>query len=229
MSNGVLNARLSSAADFVRRGAVLADVGTDHAYLPIFLLERGYIERAVCSDINRGPLSSAERNAAAAGLSDKMEFVLCDGARDLCGRGITDYTICGMGGELIADIIHRAPHLSDRSVNLILQPMSRQEKLRRYLAASGFKTTHESYTLDAGKYYVCLLVTYDGVERKISDLEAITGPADAEIRGAEYRKKYLEAKLASLIRAHAGKCEAGTASDEDAALITALREHINLI
>ena len=224
-----INARLLCAAEFTRQDATFADIGTDHAYLPLFLLDEGRIKYAYCCDINEGPLNSARRNAEERGRLDKCEFILTDGASVLSGRGITDYAICGMGGELIADIIHRAPHLFDSNVNLILQPMSRQEKLRKYLAASGFKIIGESYTLDAGKYYVCMLATYDGVEREISELEAIVGPADAKIRGTEYRKKYLEAKLASLIRAHAGKCEAGAASDDDASLIMALREHINLI
>lgn len=224
-----INARLLCAAEFTRQDATFADIGTDHAYLPLFLLDEGRIKYAYCCDINEGPLNSARKNAEERGRLDECEFILTDGAAVLAGRGITDYAICGMGGELIADIIDRAPHLSDSSVNLILQPMSRQEKLRKYLATSGFSIIGESYTLDAGKYYVCMHVTYDGIRRSISDLEAITGPTDAEMRDVECRKKYLEAKLASLIRAHAGKCEAGTASDEDASLITALREHINLI
>ena len=89
MSGGVLNARLLSAAGFVRQGAVFADVGTDHAYLPIFLLESGRILRAVCSDINEGPLASAVSNVSSAALSDRCEFVLCNGAASLSDKGIT--------------------------------------------------------------------------------------------------------------------------------------------
>ena len=147
-----LNARLLSAAELTRQGACLADIGTDHAYLPLFLLSEGRISFAYATDINEGPLSSARKNAEEYAFADKMEFILTDGAAALRGKGITDYTICGMGGELIRDIIDRAEHLKDAGVNLILQPMSRQEKLREYLASHGFRIVKESYSYDAGKY-----------------------------------------------------------------------------
>ena len=111
--------RLLSAAEFVRQGAYFADIGTDHAYLPLFLLEGGKIERAVCSDINAGPLETAKRNAEEYGLSDRIIFRLTSGAEGLSDMGITDYAICGMGGELIAEIIESAPHLKDGAVRLI--------------------------------------------------------------------------------------------------------------
>ena len=167
-----VGSRLLSAAGFVRQGAYFADVGTDHAYLPLFLLSGGIIERAVCSDINRGPLASAEMNAAEAGLSDKMTFHLSDGAADLVGLGLTDYAICGMGGELIANIIDRAPHLKSADINLILQPMTRHAELRRYLSENGFSILVESHSYEAGKYYVCINARYTGECKNITDFEA---------------------------------------------------------
>ena len=134
MIKSALNARLLSAAEMVRQDAIFADVGTDHAYLPLFLLEEGRIKRAFCSDINKGPLDSARRTAAERGLEDKITFVLADGATALRDKNITDYAICGMGGELIAKIIEDSPHLYDTDVHLIIQPMSRQAILRKFLA-----------------------------------------------------------------------------------------------
>ena len=151
MNKCALNARLLSAAELTRQDATFADIGTDHAYLPLFLLDTGRIRYAYCSDINEGPLASAKRNAEERGRLSDTEFILTDGATVLAGKGITDYAICGMGGELIADIIDRAPHLKDSNVNLILQPMTKQEKLRTYLASSGFSVTNESYSYDGGK------------------------------------------------------------------------------
>lgn len=222
-----LNARLLCAAELTRQDATFADIGTDHAYLPLFLLDAGRIKHAYCCDINKGPLDSARRNAEERGRLDRCEFILTDGATVLAGRGITDYAICGMGGELIADIIDRAPHLRDEGVNLILQPMSRQEKLRRYLASAGFRIITESYSLDAGKYYVCMLATFDGKGREISNLEAIVGSPDTAFLGDDHRSAYLNGKLRSLSRAHAGKLEAGTDATDDANLVESLKDYIN--
>ena len=227
--HSAINARLLCAAEFTRQNATFADIGTDHAYLPLFLLDLGRIKYAYCCDINEGPLASARRNAEERGRLDRTEFILTDGATALAGKGISDYAICGMGGELIADIIDRAPHLKDGTVNLILQPMSRQEKLREYLSASGFSILSESYSLDAGKYYVCMLVSYNGVPREISPLEAIAGFADSKYFGREHRLMYLGAKISSLERAYKGRAESGVQHPEELGLIEELRAYINRI
>ena len=87
-----LDARLMSAVSFVRQGAVFADIGTDHAYLPIFLVREGIVTRALCADINRGPLALAEANVKDSGLDRSLfDFVLTDGAKELSDRKITDY------------------------------------------------------------------------------------------------------------------------------------------
>ncbi len=212
-----LSKRLFSASRLVRQGAYLADIGTDHAYLPLFLLSEGKIARAVCADINKGPLDSARANAAELSLAEKIEFVLTDGAAGLCGKGITDYAICGMGGELIADIIERSPHLADGSVRLILQPMSKQAHLRRYLASHGFEVLREVYSYDAGKYYLCLAAEYTGVMREITALEAEVGicsEKSAEMYG------YFEEKRRALLKSANGKIKGGGEAEEELALIS---------
>ena len=217
MINSSLDKRLLSCADYVRAGAVFADIGTDHGYLPLFLLKSGRIERAYLSDVNPGPLSSAEHNVRAEGFSDKCEFILTDGARALAGKGITDYAICGMGGELISRIIEDAPNLRDRGIRLILQPMTKQEYLRRYLASVGFCVIDERFSEDSGKYYVTLLAEYTGECRDISDGEAELG---AEITHGRDRVEYLgflDGKLKAARKALNGKKAGGydTAADEE--------------
>lgn len=221
-----LNLRLMSAVGFVRQGAVFADIGTDHAYLPLFLLSEGRIERAVLADINEGPLESARRNAEATPYADKVELCLTDGAAALQGKGITDYAICGMGGELIADIIERAPHLRDESLNLILQPMSRQSVLRRYLASRGFSITAECYSEDSGKLYVCMQVKFVGERREISDAEAEFGWKTTEIVNKNLQKEYIKQKKQSLTRAAYGKRLGGEDTSAEEALIAAAEELI---
>jgi tRNA (adenine22-N1)-methyltransferase len=175
MIKAKLDGRLLSASKFVRQGAIFADVGTDHAHLPIFLLKTGKIERAILSDINEGPLLSARKNIIEAGLSDKAELVLCDGCAALSQKGITDVAICGMGGELIASIIDNADFLFEKKINLILGPMTRQEYLRGYLISSGFEIISEDYSLDNRKHYVTMLACFSGNKRTPTDGEIYLG------------------------------------------------------
>ena len=190
-----LNPRLMTAAEFVRQGARFADVGTDHAYLPIFLLSEGKISYALCSDINEGPLASAVANAREAGLYEKMDFVLTDGAAALSTYGITDIAICGMGGDLIATIVEAASFLFDSNINLILQPMTKQEALRERLYLMGFEIVAESYSRDAGKPYVCMQVKYTGEKKVLSECEREICPKNAKIVNKDLQKVYLEKKI----------------------------------
>lgn len=200
-----LGARLASASAFVRQGAVFADIGTDHGYLPLFLIEQGRIDRSVCSDINCGPLNTAMDNARLCGLDDRVQTVLTDGLEGLSGLGLTDIAICGMGGELISAIIDRAPWVRDPSVRLILQPMSRQDKLRRYLAESGFEILEESYSTETSKNYLCLLACYSGKPRQMSLAESVVGvtPEDPSMLNSYCR--YLRDKLLGAVKARDGR------------------------
>ena len=135
--------RLTSAAAFVRQGACFADIGTDHAILPVFLYKSQKISRAYACDIAHGPCEKARAQVRAAGLCDAIEVVQTDGLSGLDQKGITDIAICGMGGELIASIVDAAPWIKDRSVRLILQPMTKAPQLRSYLAEAGFSVLKE--------------------------------------------------------------------------------------
>ncbi len=203
MRNFTIDQRLLSAADLVRQGAVFADIGTDHAYLPIFLLSKGIIDRAICADINEGPLDSARANVTDSGFLDKVAFYLTDGARELFDTGATDYAICGMGGELITKIIEDAPHLKCENVNLILQPMSRQAHLREYLYTHGFTIDSERYSCSSGKYYVCIRARYTGEYALLSDVEYELG-LNHTVEDDSYLG-YLKTKHSALCRAIDGK------------------------
>ena len=224
MVGSAINARLLSAAELVRQNAIFADVGTDHAYLPLFLLSEGRIGFAYCSDINEGPLASARRNAVERGMESKMDFILTDGAAALSGRGITDYAICGMGGELICDIISKAGQLYDGEINLILQPMSRQAILRKFLASEGFGVISESYSYDAGKYYVCIQARYTGERREIDEIEAELGSPTASYKNSEARLGYLTTLYNARVRAMEGKIKGGMENPPEKPLIDAINE-----
>ena len=219
MRNFTLDGRLSSAGKFVRRGAVFADIGTDHGYLPLSLLEGGVIERAICSDINEGPLGGAIENARECGLAHKCRFVLTDGAAALSNEGITDLAICGMGGELIADIIEKAPFLRDTGVRLILQPMSRQAKLRQYLAVRGFNIIAEDYSYSQDKYYLTVAAEFSGVPYSLSTVEAHFGKEKFLLPISECCRGYLNAKRKALKRSFDGKTLGGEDTAEEECLL----------
>ncbi len=162
MENTKINDRLLTALEFVRRGKRFCDVGTDHAYLPIYLINNGLINYAVAADINKGPLDKARENVIKYGLSAQVELVLCDGLSKISPDTVDDIAIFGMGGELIVKIISEAQWLKDKDKRLILQPMTHPEKLREYLALNGFKIVGEALSLDRGKIYQTVCAEYDG-------------------------------------------------------------------
>ena len=145
-----LSKRLMSAVGFVR-GGFLADVGTDHAYLPVYLYKLGKIRGAVAADINEGPLARARANIAAYGAGEGIETVLSDGLAKLEGYHPDDIVIFGMGGELIIHILDAAKWTRSKHIRLILQPMTQQEEVRSYLLENGFFIVGEALSEDDGK------------------------------------------------------------------------------
>lgn len=170
-----LDARLSTAAAFVRPSAVFCDVGTDHAYLPIHLVSCGRAVRALATDVREGPLAAARAHIAEAGLSPCIETVLTDGLAGLQEKGITDIAICGMGGELIVRILEDAPFVKDEGVRLILQPMTRPAAVRRYLAENGFAVDGERLSCAAGRVYSCICAHFVGKPYVLTPARAEVG------------------------------------------------------
>lgn len=215
--------RLLAAASFVRQGAVLADIGTDHAYLPLYLIERGVITHAVAADIGEGPIARARAHIAAAGYADQIETVRTDGLAGLADRGITDIAICGMGGELIARILGDAPMVRDPAVRLILQPMTRAATLRRFLAENGFAILGERPCRAAGRVYTCLCAGYDGVRRSLSPAVAEVGdPACETEEERDAFREMLARKITATETRVAALVAAGHACDGDKVLLQEL-------
>ena len=156
-----LDARLQAVADAAGRCALFADIGSDHAKLALYLLETGAAARAVCADIHAAPLARGQQAAARAGLAHRAAFVLSDGLDALPERPDVA-AVCGMGGELIADIVARALRRfpGGPPVRFVLQPMTAVSELRRYLWESGFTIADERYAVAAGKPYVILTAVY---------------------------------------------------------------------
>lgn len=180
MNKTKIDARLMAVAALVSDGAYLADVGTDHAYLPLYLAERGALSGAVASDIHKGPLESAEKNIREAGFADLIRTVLTDGLRGIESYPVTDIAIAGMGGLMIKGILEKAPSFHSDKYRFILQPMQHIPELRRYLGENGFAIRRETQALADGKFYQILLCGYDGVIRSHTETELLLGKYNIE-------------------------------------------------
>lgn len=151
-----LDERLSTCAEFIRENSVLADVGTDHAYLPAFLLKQGKIRFALCCDINEKPLNSAKTTVTEYGVADSVELRLCDGLSGVKKDEFSDLVIAGMGGEMIIKILSCCPYIKDEKYNLILQPMTKAYDLRRFLCENGFLIKNEKAAESNNKIYTVI-------------------------------------------------------------------------
>ena len=166
--------RLLSAVPYLTRGGSVADVGTDHAYLPIYLVQEGIVSHALACDINEGPILSARKNIAEAGLLDRIDTLQTDGLHGVEAYSPDNIMIFGMGGELIARILSEAPWIKRESVGLILQPMSRVSVLREWLLKNGFAIVGETVTFE-DKYYQTVCARYCGERSSYSAVELQVG------------------------------------------------------
>ena len=153
-----LSPRLRRVGDLVPAGARLADVGTDHAYLPAALILEGKIPWAVAADLRRGPLDRARATVRTYGLTGRVAFRLCDGLTGVKPDEVDAVAIAGMGGETIAAILQAAPWVRERDVPLILQPMSSMPDLRAWLRENGFRSETERLAREGDALYTALLV-----------------------------------------------------------------------
>ena len=170
----ILTPRLQAVADLVPVGSSLADIGTDHAYLPAWLLKENRISRAIAADLREGPLKRARETASFYGLNEQMDFRLSDGLAGISPEEADTIVIAGMGGETIAAILSAAPWTKDGAHRLILQPMSSQEDLRRWLSGNGYLLEEEHLAREGNSLYNIIL-SKGGTAHKLSDMECLTG------------------------------------------------------
>lgn len=169
------SARLCSALPYLKKGGAIIDVGTDHAYLPIYLVGQHISSRALACDINRGPIESAERNIAAAHLSKKIDTLCTDGLHGTERFHADDVLVFGMGGELIIRILSEAPWVKNPNVGLVLQPMTRAHLLRAWLLENGFEIVGETITHEDKRYYQTVAARYCGKSEEYTEEELLLG------------------------------------------------------
>ncbi len=148
-----MSERLKIIASLVPKNSVVGDVGSDHAYLALDLIEAGIAKHVIASDINQGPLNNAKKNVAKSKLNGKIELRLGSGLMPFSLNEVDVFVIAGMGGALISDIIASDYLKAKNAKFLILQPMQQQEQLRRYLIANQFSITEEITAIEGDKYY----------------------------------------------------------------------------
>ena len=168
--------RLKTAASLSREGAVLADVGTDHGYVPIYLLEQKKIKSAIAMDINKGPLERAREHIHLYGMDAYIQTRLSDGVAALEKGEADSILVAGMGGGLVMHILEEGKDICQAAGELILQPQSELCSVREYLAENGYVTEAERMVFEDGKYYPMMRVHYqaeknEDADKTIKDME----------------------------------------------------------
>lgn len=161
-----ISTRLKAIASLVDKCCKIADIGTDHGYLPIYLIKNHVCERAIASDINKGPVERAKENIEKEGLEDNISCRLGPGMSTIKPHEVDCAVIAGMGGNLIKDIIEQDREIFKSLQYLILQPVQNPDVLRKYIYDSGYEILEEELCIDEDKFYEIIKVKYDEKPKK---------------------------------------------------------------
>lgn len=178
-----LSDRLKTVGGMIKDVNTIIDVGTDHAYIPIYLIKNNIIERAIASDINSGPVEKAKKNVSDYNLGDKISCRLGGGLTTVKPKEVDAAIIAGMGGNLIRDIIEESKEVFKNLDYAILQPVQNPEVLREYIYKSGYKIIDEELVKEEDKFYEIFKVKYDN---KIKEIQ----PIHYEISETLIKKKH---------------------------------------
>ena len=164
-----LSERLNSIVKHIEKTEILADIGTDHGYIPIYSIENEICNKAIAIDINKDPLDKARLNAIIEGVDDKIDFRLADGIKGLKKEEANVVVIAGMGGNLIRDILEESIGTVESIDYLILQPAQNPEILREYLYTNDYEVIKEDLCYDEEIYYEVFKVKRKAGESTILD------------------------------------------------------------
>ena len=220
--NITLSPRLYAAVSFVRKDAVVADVGTDHGFAAAYLVQTEKASRVIASDVREGPLASAKRTAAEYGLSERIDFRLTDGLSGMKNDGLDTVIIAGMGGETMISILSADMWSLCDGMTLILQPQSKHAELSDFLAEHGFFPNDARIVRDAGRLYIVYTACMCG-ETERTEAEKLV-PRVLFERQDPLLPEYLDTLLNKLSRALSGmeKSENNETSAKTKSLIAEL-------
>ena len=205
----------------------VADIGCDHAYLAIHLIENKLAKKVYACDINKGPLKTAQKNINLSGYADKIETILTDGLNEVDKKEPDAVIICGMGGDLIAKIISNSNYTKERSPQLLLQPMTKARKLREYLLTNGYEITDEATVYD-GRIYQIIKARYNiNAVCEYNKAELLIGKQNNG--GDEFYIPLAIQQRSSLLKALEGVKKSGGASPEKEEQIKELEKIIEEI
>jgi len=148
--------RLASIVSFIKKGAYVIDVGTDHGYLPVYLAQKGLAKHIMASDISPRSLESARRTASKYGVTKKIEFIEAPGLKGIYEEDVDTIVVSGLGGETIVKILSEAPWIKRCKTNLILQPQSKIDVLCGFLRTSGYAFINADIIFENAKYYIII-------------------------------------------------------------------------
>ena len=169
-----ISRRLKAVAGFVGKGCVLADVGCDHGYIPIYLLQKEQIPKAIAMDVNEGPLLRAKAHIREWGLENYIETRLSDGVQALKRGAVQSVVIAGMGGPLMEKILLEVREVLLEISELILQPQSEIAHFRKFLAQQGYRIVQEDMIEEEGKYYPMMKAVHGKMSWK-TEVEYVYG------------------------------------------------------
>lgn len=174
--NNIINIseRLKCVAGLVNKGARVADIGTDHAYLPIYLVQNEISNKVYACDVRKEPLRRAKLHIDEYGLSDKITTQLCDGLKGINKGDVDTVTICGMGGKLMKNILKAGIDKLGDNTQLVLSAQSELRDFRKYLLETGIDIKSEHMLLEDGKYYFifdCVYNTQDEYYLNVTNIQ----------------------------------------------------------
>lgn len=172
-----ISLRLKAVSSMVDNCECAADIGTDHGYVPIYLVENEICKRAIASDINKGPVEKARFNVKLQELENKIDLRLGSGFTPIKPGEVQQAVIAGMGGNLIKDIIIDGMEVFKKLDALILQPMRNSEVLREYIYKSGFEIIDEELCIDENRFYEIIKIRYDNKKQEVDDVFYEVGKA----------------------------------------------------
>lgn len=217
----MLSKRLQKIADTVRKSNIIADIGTDHAYIPIYLIKKGIAERAVAADISAGSCKKAQLNIDNNHLADFID-VRCGNGLEVIDKGesIDTIIIAGMGGLLAISVLESNREIVNKAKQIVLQPQRDIDKVRRYIHSIGFRINSENMLVEGDKFYN--IIDADKGREEYTEIEYLFGKCLIENK-SQILKEYVDIELNKLLTVLKNMSDNGKINDKAYKRLDSLR------